>query len=377
MTTVYLHIGAHKTGTTALQYFLWNNRKRLRKKGYMYPKLGLGGYSHGILANIIKPNNRDARMLKYRERFRREVLESGYDKIILSSEVFLEGINVAAAVRDFLQDQNCCVRVIVYLRNQADWLESVFHEIVRDPYRRYTGDIFHMREYEQNFHDYDRLLQPWIEQFGDGAVVLCPYDKAKRDGGILVHFLELLGITNPADFEFSSAENYHNVRLHPLASEFLRRVNRFPLLNGEHQALVRDLQYISPYLEHRFGGRFRLLGSEAISALNEKFSDQNRELFRSYSRYGPLSLFENINDSLPAKHVNDNFGPDVQHAVVDGLESSTRSILEDLIPKVKNRRRGEVFLPPPPQDQEMRLNEVIFRQRFELRRLYQMYGDNT
>src|SRR5699024_12805516 len=98
MTTVYLHIGAHKTGTTALQYFLWNNRKRLRKEGYLYPKLGLGGYSHGVLANVIKPNNRDPKLPEYSRRFREEVLNSRHDNSVLSSEVFLEGLNVAADV---------------------------------------------------------------------------------------------------------------------------------------------------------------------------------------------------------------------------------------------------------------------------------------
>lgn len=375
MTTVYLHIGAHKTGTTALQYFLWNNRKRLRKEGYLYPKFGMGGYSHGVLGNVIKPNNRDPKLPEHRHRFREEVLNSKYDKIVLSSEVFLEGLNVAAAARDFFPREYCDVKVIAYLRNQADWLESVFHEIVRDPYRRYTGDVPHMREYEQGLHDYARMLQPWIDEFGETALVLCPYETAKSDGGILSHLLAFLGIQDPTGFDFTVAKENQNLRLHALASEFLRRVNRFPLLNGEHKDVVEDLQRISPDIGQRFGEKFRLLNPATVGALAEEFADRNRHLFRTYSRYGAVPLFGDSGDTPKTPDVGSNFGPDTQHALIDALKPSTRALLEDLIPKVKNRQRGQACLPPPPRDQEKRLNEVIMRQRFELRRLYQKHGD--
>ena len=35
--TVYLHIGAPKTGTSAIQKSLFNNRKLLVKHGFIYP----------------------------------------------------------------------------------------------------------------------------------------------------------------------------------------------------------------------------------------------------------------------------------------------------------------------------------------------------
>lgn len=377
MKTIYLHIGAHKTGTTALQYFLWNNRKRLRREGYLYPELGLGGNSHGVLGNILKPNNRDPRLPEFHACFEREVLRGEYDKIILSSEVFLEGMDVAAAARDFFAKDICNVKVIVFLRNQADWLESVFHEIVRDPYRRYTGDIQHMREYQQGLHDYGCLIKPWRDHFGDDAMVLCPYEIARRDGGIFTHLLELLDVENPNAFDFTVNENNQNLRLHPLASEFLRRANRFPMLNGEHKALVADLQRISPRIGQWFDARFRLLGQEAIAGLANEFAGRNRELFASYSRYGATALFEDATGTSMEQQVGASLGADVQHALFDALKPRIQALLEEVIPKARNRRRGEAFLHPPPEDQEKRLNEVIFRQRLELRRLYQKYGDEA
>lgn len=375
MATVYLHIGAHKTGTTAIQYFLWNNRKKLRRQGYLYSDFYLSAHSHGELANIIKPNNRDVRLRECRHQFKKKVLASGYENIIFSSEVFLEGQNIAEAARDFFPREHCDVKVIVYLRNQVDWLESVFHEIVRDPYRRYTGDIRGMREYRQGLHDYWHLLKPWVEHFGASSIRLCPYETAKAGDGILDHLLALLGVDEHDSFDFSVSEDNQNLRLHPLASEFLRRVNRYPMLNGEHSSLVEGLQDASVRIDQKFDRSFRLLDAETASALVDEFSDRNRDLFAQYSRYKPTSLFEEYQTATRARHVADEFGPEVQHEIVSALSSRARSLLENLVSKVANREAEKVFLPPPQSDREKRLDEVVFRQRFELRRLYQKYGD--
>ena len=44
-----LHIGPHKTGTTAIQLFCERNRKPLAKAGFWYPKVALAGGQHMIL----------------------------------------------------------------------------------------------------------------------------------------------------------------------------------------------------------------------------------------------------------------------------------------------------------------------------------------
>lgn len=42
MATVYLHIGTMKTGTSALQRFLSDNREYLKQQGVLYPDLNQG-----------------------------------------------------------------------------------------------------------------------------------------------------------------------------------------------------------------------------------------------------------------------------------------------------------------------------------------------
>ena len=40
MSTVYIHVGTPKTGTSAIQVFFTKNRKLLKEKGVCYPNLG-------------------------------------------------------------------------------------------------------------------------------------------------------------------------------------------------------------------------------------------------------------------------------------------------------------------------------------------------
>ncbi|MEH2367578.1 hypothetical protein [Nostoc sp.] len=61
MTTIYLHIGMPKTGTTCLQKALFKNRDKLLENGYLYPMSGIrhnakqieDRYCHNLLAQFF------------------------------------------------------------------------------------------------------------------------------------------------------------------------------------------------------------------------------------------------------------------------------------------------------------------------------------
>ena len=57
MRKLILHIGRHKTGTTAIQRFLYGNPELLRANGYCYPDHGAIGFGHHDIAGaLIKKN---------------------------------------------------------------------------------------------------------------------------------------------------------------------------------------------------------------------------------------------------------------------------------------------------------------------------------
>ena len=49
-----LHIGTNKTGTTAIQSFLYNNSQQIRNLGFSYPDFGIHNHGHHNLARLLK-----------------------------------------------------------------------------------------------------------------------------------------------------------------------------------------------------------------------------------------------------------------------------------------------------------------------------------
>ena len=378
MKRIYLHIGTHKTGTTALQFFLWNNRIRLMELGFLYPEIGLGGgYAHGVLANIIKPNNRDDRLTEYKKEFNREIGSSHVPNILLSSEVFLEGLNVADSVRQFIDQDAFDVSIIVYLRNQVDWLQSVYNEVIRDPYRRFTGDIFQLREYQQKYHDYERILEPWVKHFGADAIILRPYGNFRCKNEIFHDFLNSVGIKDLDSFNYDVKKGNENIRLHPLATEFLRRANCFAMMQSEYFMVLDELSRLSRILADKYGGKYFAIATETKNEIVAKFGAKNRELFRKYAGLKDMSLFENMKLDGEEISCQSGFGAEAQHFIINNMKTEVRQYLERLVCSIGNRKGGKPFLDVPPVNNEDRLNEVILRQRMELRKLYERLSDKS
>ena len=94
MKKLILHIGRHKSGTTAIQRFLRKNGDFLTSNGFYYPQTGTRGAAHH---EISEPMQR--RYTRQNKQFspdsnpllaqlRDEIAAADQQKIILSSEAF-------------------------------------------------------------------------------------------------------------------------------------------------------------------------------------------------------------------------------------------------------------------------------------------------
>ena len=84
------------------------------------------------------------------------------------------------------------VRVIAYVRPQYQLLESKYCQLAKVgraswPFEKYLADAPN-----NPFLDYEALLRPWRETFGERLAVY-PLEAARMPGGLLMHFLSLLG----------------------------------------------------------------------------------------------------------------------------------------------------------------------------------------
>jgi hypothetical protein len=169
---VFVHAGLHKTGTTTVQTFLSSASDRLREQGFLYPRTGAIGKAH---FNIAWQLTRDRRFEKSRgtiEDLADEIKGFNGD-IILSCEDF-EAIldqpqrfvplrfHPAFANREFI--------VLVYVRNQNGYAESLYLQLLRHGYGQefslFVEQVLRFRKFqfdELAFHfDYGQLYAQWL-----------------------------------------------------------------------------------------------------------------------------------------------------------------------------------------------------------------------
>lgn len=139
-TEVFLHIGRHKTGTTALQTYLAANRERLAEQGVLYPETGRQGVGHHRIADALNPHFRDPDVYAdLKTAFDQEV--AGWHYVILSSEAF-QNIKKGHHLSAFFGEYP--VHTICYFREALEYAQSAYAQVV------------HARGYTKTFKQFIR-----------------------------------------------------------------------------------------------------------------------------------------------------------------------------------------------------------------------------
>lgn len=185
MKKVFIHIGPHKTGTSAIQAFLFDNQAKLSERGFVYDVLGKNWNNHHLLAVQFSRPKEDRDIGK--DFIKKLLSESGDAAILISSEMLCES-NIDS--EDFMACfSGCDINIIGYLRHPCDLIVSAYNEVVRDIKVRRTDPI------DVRPFSYDASLKSiigrWLhyEKF-----VLCPYDPPQwRGGSLITDFMNQVG----------------------------------------------------------------------------------------------------------------------------------------------------------------------------------------
>jgi hypothetical protein len=276
MRTCVVHIGTHKTGTTSLQMALSRHSASLQRHNYLYPRTGRPPGAADGHHNIAWELSGDRR---FRPEYGAvadllaEVRDSDQD-VILSSEDFecsvLDPCGFEAFVR-LLRANHFAIRVIVYLRNQVDYAESLYQTMlpfgVPDSFSAFLRKILEDGLFcwqEWVFPFCYRSLLTRLEALEDVTVDVRSYDKLAH-GAVIGDYLSVLRL-DPAALEIDESIRA-NARAAPLDS-----VRRF-CENGRGAPLDRIEQHIVACLCESMGpGPLRI---SEISRL--KIADRFRE----------------------------------------------------------------------------------------------------
>lgn len=216
--TIYLHIGAHKTGTTSLQAFLLENAPAFREQGYYVPSPLIGNTINGHIelpASLIRdfsdfwhetwPKLARGDSGRIWESTIRQIKESGCDMAILSSEVFVdithkEGRHASSEMGErichYLADFD--VRVIAYVRPVDEYLNSLYRQSIKSTAEtRSYGEIASgERNQERSFTLHPTVfLDFYSGLFGKDAILVKKYDRHSfPSGNIVEDFMATIGV---------------------------------------------------------------------------------------------------------------------------------------------------------------------------------------
>jgi hypothetical protein len=206
---VILHIGPHKTGTTTIQRTLYQHRQLLLRQGICYPEAGTVWRQDGPAwrghHNIAWQFWSEDRITADRREFRPElgdlddaIAEArrvGARTLLLSSEDFsVIGGNGFEALMEALS-RVPRVRVIMYLRSQAEWLQSNYVSLVG------AGIALEFDAWVERFFateserlDYLALADRWARLDTRGAPEVAVYEEVAGGGGLLADLLARVGL---------------------------------------------------------------------------------------------------------------------------------------------------------------------------------------
>ncbi len=214
-----VHVGPGKTGSSAIQKWLVENRELLLTKGIYYPK-------HKLDANGISSGNwecaftRDDKEEIALDRDKCQKIEKAAknlqcNSILISSEALHESMG---AIAEQLDD---CV-IVYYLRNPLEIIESLYNQSVKRHFN--TSKIFLPKN--PQFPQLRKITELMKGPYRDKAQVRYYGREFWESGDLVVDFLQSLGLCS-SDLGGQKSEKV-NLSYTLEGLEFKRLFNRIP-----------------------------------------------------------------------------------------------------------------------------------------------------
>ncbi|HSG56330.1 MAG TPA: hypothetical protein VLA45_12840, partial [Paracoccaceae bacterium] len=251
---VFLHIGAHKTGTSYLQAMFHNNRALLAQHGLHYPDIGPNNAHHALAAPWLStPDIPDSFFGSRGRAGPWDMLTERYARapgtVFLSAENFSrvrpQRVNMrelADRLRPFDE-----VRIVYTMRQQADLVQSLWMQVAKGDrvplLRKYVETALEDRRGAGVPIDHTSVYSDLLTGFDPQQILLVDYNSLRRaEGGIVGHFLRLMGCDLDADAlaPLTSIERA-NVSPDPIALYMATEVTRQQVPPAELVALIAQV----------------------------------------------------------------------------------------------------------------------------------------
>lgn len=176
--TLYLHVGWSKTGTSAVQAQVQSQHREFLEKGILYPQsLQWPDHSHHSFAlafNSVEGHQVSHTPVQALEKLRVEMASAKADSVLISSELspfYFANSDFKAFVESHFET----VKVIFTVRTQSELLLSLFNQLVKDPNVRYGASLFTLAMHNLGWLNYDQNVRRWGDVVGQNNLHVIPY----------------------------------------------------------------------------------------------------------------------------------------------------------------------------------------------------------
>jgi hypothetical protein len=325
MTTLYLHIGTHRTATSSVQAFILSNWDALLARGFFHP---LRVPRHFALFNAIFSGRRTvgdvARDLGQRAG------KHGHDvhSIILSDEDVCMRTDLSV-LAEF--SEHFAVKVIFALRRQDLWLESWYLQNIKWQWNKslshLTLDDFMARADEFHWAHYDRLLTHLDALFGQENVLPYVFEKAQMPNGPVAAFCDRIGLH---DLTGLTPAPHVNSSHSPSIAEFVRLLPLDEAPDKYRARLEGAIRAVDKQLTATVGGDSSLLLDHATrSAVLAAHAEGNRNVARRY--FGRDDLFLEPVPDPDAALARMKLPPDSETLMRDYVAPMIRGLIKQYI----------------------------------------------
>ncbi len=210
MRKAYIHAGAPKTGSTAIQMFCRDHEPMLAEQGFFFPKAGRNKHgAHHIIANALRHKNFRRREVVIR-RFKAELEKTQSEKLLITTEalhtIFANRLQPMARkfsdMRRFsglLQKFGFEPEYILVLRDAPAAINSSYTQAAKSFNFHGTIDDW-VKERVERFVPVLDLWTQFIERNGFKLHPIA-YDESVRREGIIPKFLNVLDVPVPPSDE--------------------------------------------------------------------------------------------------------------------------------------------------------------------------------
>jgi hypothetical protein len=277
--TLYLHIGAGKTGTSSIQNFLAVNSPELWNScSCLYPNMGGEKFLAGGFINHQKfftTTDVTTQIKKIQEAVK-YCQKNNKEKLVFSAEALFESKDGPSLAEKLVRIPGINLKIIVYLRRQDHWLESAWKQWgYKSEKFRDIADYIQKRDC--NWHT---KLQLWEHGAGKASIIVRCYEMEQLPQGLIPDFLRLIGINY----------NSHSwVEQKDLFKGFNRDVMEILFLNKKYchgEADVRLQMFFENYLDEYYQKEsfkpYSFLSPKERISILERYEKSNQIIAREY-----------------------------------------------------------------------------------------------